>query len=209
MAVETLSISSLGELSEGDHIVVPGEKFFKGKLYKHHLLVVIVESSCRVRVIHNLHGHNIVEETMSLKPDKVTVLRYKCSFTASEAIERARKKINSSTRTYSLLSNNCEHFVTWAKTGKGISFQVKRAVKTAVGAGAGAGTGGVAGGVGGVIAGALLGSVFPVVGTIVGGVVGGVIGAVGLTVAGGSIGGAVGNLTTRRKFDDMSLKSDE
>ena len=44
---------------------------------------------------------------------------------------------------YNMLKDNCEHFVTWAKTGKGVSKQVKKGAGAGlVGATAGALAGG-------------------------------------------------------------------
>ena len=200
MEIIEASINSLGNLSAGDHITVPGGKFSKGKfnLYDHHMLVVEVKNSSEVVVIHSSEGQDIVEETLpDLDPCEVKVLYYFSSFSAYEAIERARSRFGS--WTYNLLSRNCEHFVMWAKTGNGISFQVKRALKTGIGTGAGAGTGAAAGTAAGAVAGAALGSFAPIVGTITGGVLGAIIGGVGATVVGGAVGGVVGNVTGKKR----------
>ena len=188
-------ISSLEYLSPGDHIQVPGEKFKKNKFYAHHLLVVQVKSNSEVIVIHNLNKRGVVEEIESMKPEDVKVLIYPCKFKAEEAIKRARSKVGSFK--YKLLSNNCEHFVTWAKTGESISLQVIRAVRTSVGAAAGAGGTGAVGVAAGVAIGAAAGSFVPIVGTIAGGILGGIIGGVGSAVVGVGIGGIVGNKTSK------------
>ncbi|XP_068758987.1 uncharacterized protein [Montipora capricornis] len=44
-------------------------------------------------------------------------------FSVTEVIERARSRINETC--YDFLKNNCEHFVTWCKSGLNVSLQVK------------------------------------------------------------------------------------
>ena len=54
-------------------------------------------------------------------------LKY-CPYTGQEAIARARERMDQS---YKLLTSNCEHFVTEARTGKKQSIQVRQKVKQA------------------------------------------------------------------------------
>ena len=50
----------------------------------------------------------------------ITVLNYKCMHYGIEAVLRARKQLGDS---YYVFTINCEHFMTWAQTGKGQSKQ--------------------------------------------------------------------------------------
>lgn len=51
---------------------------------------------------------------------------YHC-FTPKETVERARQKVGSGEHEYNLLTNNCEHFALFCKTGIKESYQVKEA----------------------------------------------------------------------------------
>ncbi len=160
-------ISSLQDLKPGDHIkydCILQEKKKKILAAMHHALVVNVENDAQLMVIHN-DGQNVEEELMTIDPNYITVVDYDCVYSGIEAIKRARKRLGDS---YNFFSDNCEHFVTWARTGKGESKQVKK--------GTGAGLVGLAGGA---VAGAAIGSFVPVVGTVAGGIVGGALGMFG------------------------------
>ena len=158
-------------------------------------------SDQQLRVIHN-DGNEVTEEVKEFFPEELTVIDYPCQYSASEAISRARSKLGSE---WELLTNNCEHFVTWAKNGKGKSGQVLTGLtvggiggvvgvgtgaavgsaitSVAVGTGAAVGSAitGVAVGTGAAVGsaaatGAAAGSVVPGVGTVVGAFVGGIVG---------------------------------
>ena len=164
-------ITSLWKLKPGDHIKRPTKLNKKTKKKSvscdHHYLVIRVLSDSEVFVIHN-DGESVKEEETEFHPGQITVLEYPCCYSPDEAIARARSRLGGG---YDLLTNNCEHFVTWAKTGKGISYQVIKATA--------AGTVGAAGlGLYGALGGAAFGSMVPVVGTAVGAAVGGAIGGV-------------------------------
>ena len=169
-------ISSLRELHPGDHIKCPcqpdQDKGLKKKVaYSHHLLVIEVVSDKQLRVIHN-DGAEVTEEIKEFSSEKLTVIDYPCKYSASEAISRARSKLGNE---WELLTNNCEHFVTWAKNGKGKSEQVLGGIMVGgVGGVAGVGTGVVVGSA--VVSGAAAGSVVPIIGNAIGGIVGGVVG---------------------------------
>lgn len=48
-------------------------------------------------------------------------------YSPKETVERARSRLGE--ENYSLLSNNCEHFAIWCKTGVSRSYQVRRAAE--------------------------------------------------------------------------------
>lgn len=159
-------ISSLYDLKPGDHIQTPCQLQEKKKQLNvyHHLLVVRVVSDTELQVIHN-DGTVVVEETKTFSPGEIIVLDYPCAYTAKQAIQRAQSQVG---KEWKLLTDNCEHLVTWAKQGKGKSTQVSKGV--------GVGAIGIAGGAS---VGMAVGSVVPGIGTVVGGVIGGVVGGVG------------------------------
>ena len=122
------------ELPEpGDHISVPsmssGPKKTKGYgLYRHHMLVTRAQdigNVYEVFVIENNKLHPNEPSTLKrLFPGKFRKHSYHCLYSGPEAIRRARSKIGDKKSKYSLLDYNCEHFVTWAKTGSAESEQV-------------------------------------------------------------------------------------
>ena len=138
----TRKISSLQELKPGDHIAVMGT-YMKGFItYKHHLLVVEVVND-KIVAIHKKIDVSVVEGTVDYRADEITVLDYDCPYTGQEVIARARERMDQG---YKLLTSNCEHFVTEARTGKKQSIQVRQKVKeAAMAAGAAALFGVVAG----------------------------------------------------------------
>ena len=127
----TRKISSLQELKPGDHIAVM-ETCMEGIItYKHHLLVVEVVND-KIVAIHK-KASVVVEGTVDYGADEITVLDYDCPYTGKEAIARARERMDQG---YSLLTSNCEHFVTEARTGQKQSIQVQKVEKRARVAGA-------------------------------------------------------------------------
>ena len=158
----------LQDLEPGTHIkydCVLQEKKKTVLTVMHHALVVEVINDYQLLVIHN-DGQNVAEELIMMDASDITVVVYECVYSGNDAIIRARERLGDG---YNVLSDNCEHFVTWARTGKGESKQVKKGTGAGlVGLGAGA------------VAGAVIGSAFaPGVGTIVGGIVGGALGLLG------------------------------
>lgn len=65
-------------------------------------------------------------ETLAAKGDIVT-LDVAANFSADEIIARATSRIGE--KNYSLLGNNCEHFVNWCRTGQADSRQVDRTMQ--------------------------------------------------------------------------------
>ena len=187
----TRTIQELSELRPGDHIRVQGEggggslstststsssstsesTSGSGKqkgAYTHHLLVVSVIDKKNIQVIHHVKDRRVREVIKYYKPEQITVLDYDSKYTGQEAVIRARS-IGKSFAEYNVATNNCEHFVTEARTGEKISIMVSFTV-------AGGLAGGAAGVAVGTLVGAAIGSVVPIAGTIIGGVIGGYVG---------------------------------
>ena len=133
-------ISSLWDLKTGDHVQVPG---LKTSLYHHHMMIVRVLSDTELLVIHSNADRGVVEEVKTKNAKDVEILKYPCTFSGEEAIERAREFIGKLNE-YNLAHNNCEHFIRWTKTGVRASTQINALVGLSVGAGFGAMLGGMA-----------------------------------------------------------------
>ena len=139
---EPRSISSLGELQPGDHILVKErpspqqQKRFLGGLSKfirqssssqklensgsgtaegtsYHMLVVKVINAEQIQVIRMTHD-GVKEGAKLVNAGDVTVLHYECEFKGERAIENARNRHGDE---YDPDINNDEHFVTQARTG--------------------------------------------------------------------------------------------
>lgn len=54
---------------------------------------------------------------------KFDPMRYKTIFSGEKTVERARSKLGQ--KGYNILTNNCEHFAIWCKTGEEESSQVR------------------------------------------------------------------------------------
>lgn len=129
---ERKTITRLDELKPGDHIRAPCVS--KSGTY-HHMLVED-SSSDSVRVSHNTGYTDGVQtgQRLRLNPRDVEVLEYKHlprgakTYSGHEAIERAHSD-RTSGADYSLLSNNCEHYVNRAKMGKSRSTQVETPIE--------------------------------------------------------------------------------
>eukprot|EP00128_Syssomonas_multiformis_P007654 Colp12_sorted_trinity150504_noHs@30195 len=88
---------------------------------------------------------------------RVYIRQYRNADPPSKVIDRAFSKLGSTFDGFNLMSNNCEHFAEWCKTGRKTSQQVKTkalggAAGVAVGFAMGGPVGGVVGGMLGVIA---------------------------------------------------------
>ena len=188
-------IQCLHELNPGDHIRMKGSMRLldmirgvsrpsntpkKWSAYTHHMLVVKAINSSRVTIIHKTED-GVVVETNEYEPKDITVLDYESQYNGEEAIARARKIHG---EPYNVLTSNCEHFVTEARTGEKCCGQIEGVV---VGVAIGGLAGALVGVVGGIGAGAA-------VGAGVGGVLFAGIGALPGAVAGAVVGGAVGLL---------------
>jgi len=172
-------IKSLSELQPGDHIKLPCEmggaakkkKRKVGGVIAHHAIVVEVVDEKTLKVIHN-NGELVVEEVDEFDPEELTVVVYSECNSPDVVLYLARSKLGLK---YNTIKENCEHFATWAKTGKPESKQVQAGM-----------TGGAIGTLGGAAvgaaAGAALGSFVPVIGTGIGALIGGL--SVGLLGAG-------------------------
>ena len=69
----------------------------------------------------------VKEELLPIKPNDIQLLKYRdpstSMYCAVDAIDRARTRLGE--RRYSVVGNNCEHFVNWAKTGSAKSHQTR------------------------------------------------------------------------------------
>ena len=69
----------------------------------------------------------VKEELLPIKPNDIQLLKYRdpstSMYCAVDAIDRARTRLGE--RRYSVVQNNCEHFVNWAKTGSAKSHQTR------------------------------------------------------------------------------------
>ena len=135
-------IHHLSELKPGDHIKT------NRKAYDHHMLVVSVISDTKLHVIHYDQAEEseepplkflpkkpppgvVREAVIEVNPTKIELLipnpipETLCS--VEEVFARARSRLGE--RKYNLFTNNCEHFVNWAKAGRAASSQ-QNVVKT-------------------------------------------------------------------------------
>ena len=134
-----MPINSASELKPGDHIRI------NYWTLDHHLLVVRVLSDTRVLVL-NYTGPlfslqwpptlpvlgEVIEEVREIDPQStsckypVSVLKFRhppeTLYTADEAFDRVKRRLGE--RRWELLTNNCEHLVTWALTGTPRSSQI-------------------------------------------------------------------------------------
>ena len=129
----TRKIASLDKLKPGDHIIAKKRLMLRILSYDHHMLVVEVVNTEIVAIYKKRKASGVVEGTVDYGADKITVLDYDCPYTGQEAIARARERMDQS---YKLLTSNCEHFVTEARTGQEQSIQVQKVEKRARVAGA-------------------------------------------------------------------------
>ena len=220
-------IKSVHELSPGDHIRVNGSMRLRDMIrgssrssndpkkwaaYTHHMMVVKVLESDQILVIHKTDT-GVNEKAVSHRSKDITVLDYESKYNGEEAIAKGRDLYGEE---YSVLTSNCEHFVTEARTGRKSCGQLKKAFMGGViGGGVGVPIGGAGGGIGGAITGAIVGGMFfppfgALPGAVAGGLVGGVAGGLGgggVGVAGGGFGGLkLANKTLHKKTKLKLLK---
>ena len=69
----------------------------------------------------------VKEEVLEIEPSEIQVLEYKDAhidtYSVEESLERARSRVGE--KRYSVVLNNCEHFVNWSKTGTAQSHQTQ------------------------------------------------------------------------------------
>lgn len=70
----------------------------------------------------------LLQSCMDLEKSEFRERQYKV-FSAEETIARAKSRLGE--EKYNLVTNNCEHFAMWCKTGEGVSSQVKQMVEYA------------------------------------------------------------------------------
>ena len=112
-------------LKPGDHIYVRR----KGILYSHHGIYAGKNSVIHFRGSENEKVDPVVRKTKLghfLQRGKLRRRDYKERLPHSETLKIAKRDLF--TRSYSLKSNNCEHFATYCATGKRKSKQVRRTI---------------------------------------------------------------------------------
>lgn len=111
-------------MAKGDHLMV------SFGTYQHHAIdmgdgKVIQYGDGKLSVPNN---EVVISDYESLAAKgEVFLLEGQASFSADEIIERAKSRIGE--KNYSLLGNNCEHFVNWCRTGEAKSQQVERTMR--------------------------------------------------------------------------------
>jgi len=131
------------------HIIAPGDHIMWHRNYAayHHAIVESVDDrKNQIKIleysgtVHRINGHfaSIQSNTITFNSggDMMYVVDYDngCSYPNEETLRRARTRLGE-TR-YNLITNNCEHFATWCKTGREDSQQTKtftkRLLRTAI-----------------------------------------------------------------------------
>lgn len=49
-------------------------------------------------------------------------------FSSDEIVNRAKRKLGTESESYNIITNNCEHFANWCKSGRAVSYQVENVV---------------------------------------------------------------------------------
>lgn len=130
-----VSARAMLTLSPGDHIRV-----WRGA-YHHHGIFVGQNAVVHFTDVRNSKvGASVRRCTLTAfeRGGAVERVAYRQSLPARQVVRRALSQLGR--RGYSVLSNNCEHFARWCKTGEHASEQVRRAGAGAVGAGTSWGT---------------------------------------------------------------------
>lgn len=124
-SAEVILQGEMEDSMKGDHIYVD-----RG-LYTHHGIELM-----EGKVIHysgepgSKEPGRIVASTLGefLRGGKRRVCRSRKSFSREEVVRRALSRLGE--EKYNLVTNNCEHFATWCRTGRIESGQVSGAVRT-------------------------------------------------------------------------------
>ncbi|WP_071515338.1 lecithin retinol acyltransferase family protein [Geitlerinema sp. PCC 9228] len=129
-------------MARGDHIFVDQHR----GLYDHHAIDcgdgTVIEYS-------RIHGVRRMDLEEFRKGNPLFVKKYRDSYPPDRVVQRAESRLGE--KKYNIVSNNCEHFVTWCKIGQQNSEQI-RDLAALLGSG-------FVGGVAGVMGGAVLGGV--------------------------------------------------
>ena len=111
-------------MAKGDHLIV------SFKAYQHHAIDM---GDGRV-IQYGGGGLSMCDNEVAIcdyeflaAKGKVFVLTGATNFSPDEIVERAQSRIGE--KNYSLLGNNCEHFVNWCRTGRAESRQVNRTMQ--------------------------------------------------------------------------------
>ena len=132
--VPMVRASSLDQIKRGDHIC------FNRNLYWHHAIVetvdklngevIVIEYSNTAKQFiqdnsippKNPGWAKVVRRSFKLENDPVYVIKHDSCYDPEEVVTRAKGKIGE--RDYNPITNNCEHFALWCKTGISSSEQV-------------------------------------------------------------------------------------
>ena len=122
-------VKQLSDLQQADHIM-----WDRYEGYSHHAIIVHVLPEINKIVVIHYNGpspssHKVKGKIVAEQLDPFTkglgrlfVVEYANPLTPDEVLKHAYSRLGEVK--YSLLSNNCEHFATWCKTGQNISSQV-------------------------------------------------------------------------------------
>ena len=111
-------------MAKGDHLTV------SFKAYQHHAIDMgdgrVIQFGGGALSMRDNEISIVDYESLAAKGE-VFVLKGLTSFSPDEIIERALSRIGE--KNYSLIGNNCEHFVNWCRTGRAESRQVHRTMQ--------------------------------------------------------------------------------
>ncbi|ELU13583.1 hypothetical protein CAPTEDRAFT_217253 [Capitella teleta] len=114
------------DLRPGDHIAYPTE--VKKELMHHAIVVVADEASETYAIIHFASDGSspyIIIKTLLETGLELYRMEYKIpSDNPNKTLERAQSRLNKGG--YDVMTNNCEHFASWCRTGKRLCDQVDR-----------------------------------------------------------------------------------
>ena len=121
--VPMVCASSLDQIKRGDHIC------FDRNLFSHHAIVEFVDKlNGEVIVVEYPGWAGVVRRNFKLENDPVYVIEHDRCFDPEEVVSRANSKIGRTD--YNPVTNNCEHFALWCKTGISSSEQVNFVVES-------------------------------------------------------------------------------
>lgn len=118
-------VSELSQLQKADHIAFQRFRFVLP--YKHHAIVEYIDEA--KGTIHAIEYTNVEvkRSKYTLGSGKLFLIKHKKCFDADTVVLNAQSRLGE--RKYNVVTNNCEHFALWCKTGISSSEQVKNAEK--------------------------------------------------------------------------------
>lgn len=128
MGVSSMKVRRVSELRAGDHI-----KWKRQLGYDHHAIVEWVDYVYDIVHVIEYQGQYLrkaeIIRSDICRYDVATMYKYiydKC-YNASTVLQRARSRVGETA--YNVVTNNCEHFATWCKTGYERCSQMPSAVR--------------------------------------------------------------------------------